>query len=305
MVMPSGCAPPRIMRWCLLAVLASLVLPMHRSDDAAAAWRGRSLQEVNDPAFDWGVNMPEELALRPVPSAAGDKTGSAVALSADGQLAIVGSPGRNEALAYLRTECAATGVPMPCWVVSGVLGTGAINSNAQLGIAVSLSQPGTVAVAGAPGDSTRLLLSGSAFVYSLGQQNGLWQNDATLLAADAQVSDLFGSAIALSPGGDAVVVGAPGRDECTNTLTPVCTDTGAAYVFLRDGAVGTPGGWTNGRVEQFKLMPHDLASSDAFGSAVAITASASGMRRCPAATHPAIACAAAVACIVCVTAATR
>ena len=118
-------------------------------------------------ATDWvfQVNPPEELELRPQPSSANDKTGAAVAIGGWGEdVAVIGVPGRNQALAFVRTECSWGGRTRGCWVQSGVLGTGTINADAKLGEALSLSRDGVTALVGASG---RNLGSGASQVLSL------------------------------------------------------------------------------------------------------------------------------------------
>lgn len=78
-----------------------------------------------------------------------------------------------------------------------------------------------------------------------------WQ--ATLLAHDRRGSDFFGETVAIADG--TVVVGAKLHDAGG-------FDRGAAYVFVRTAA-----GWA----QQAKLTAADAASSDHFGSAVAIS----------------------------------
>ena len=65
---------------------------------------------------------------------------------------------------------------------------------------------GKSAVLGASGEDTAGELAGCAFVYE--ETGGIWRTGAQLLADDAADNDLFGAAVAMSPDGSIVVVGA-------------------------------------------------------------------------------------------------
>jgi hypothetical protein len=77
-----------------------------------------------------------------------------------------------------------------------------------------------------------------------------------LLASDAASDDYFGTSVAISSDGSTAVVGAEIENTSPNT------DQGAAYIFTR-----VSGTWT----EQQKLLASDAASSDYFGTSVAIS----------------------------------
>eukprot|EP01047_Picozoa_sp_COSAG01_P074631 COSAG01_NODE_12528_length_1725_cov_3.019065_1_plen_207_part_00 len=196
----------------LALLLASAALSVSESAAAAAA----TTTSEDESAFVLGVNPPEELELGPQPSRELDKAGASVALDAGGGVALVGVPGRNQALAFVRTECAWGGAARGCWVRSGVLGTGVLNGDAKLGGAVALAGDGATALVGARGrnledGASRMIAAGSVYVYA--QRAEQWQSEATLVALDVRAGDRFGEAVALSGGGDAAVAGSPGRDE--------------------------------------------------------------------------------------------
>ena len=76
---------------------------------------------------------------------------------------------------------------------------------------------------------------------------------AKLLPSDAAEWDWFGVSVDVS--GATAVVGAPGNDDCGS-------GSGSAYVFEKGDS-----GWT----EVAKLLPHDGAEYECFGSSVAVT----------------------------------
>jgi len=118
----------------------------------------------------------------------------------------------------------------------------------QYGHAIASS--GNRLLIGAPLDEAAALFAGSA--YLLRREQGLWVEEAKLLASDAALSDRFGWALALE--GDVAVVSALFGDGAQ----PV---SGAAYSFLRNGS-----SWQ----EMQKIMPADGHSSDWFGRSLAI-----------------------------------
>lgn len=250
------------LRWSPLqrAMLLLFLLPAGRSaaaDSAVAV------------AFSWDVNAPEETLLTPEYGAARlDATGTAVAINVAGDRVLVGATGRNEVLVIQREICDG-----PCWTPSGVLNGdayGGINFDARLGSSVSCSADGVSAVVGAPGDGAAGELAGSTFVYE--ESGGIWRTAARLLATDAAATDLFGCAVAMSPDGQVVVVGARGRDELPSSGTFRLMDSGAAYVFVRGTDSRGTNGWLLAR--QQKLLASDgPIRGDGFGSAVAIASS--------------------------------
>ena len=102
------------------------------------------------------------------------------------------------------------------------------------------------------------------FIYA--RTNGTWPNAPVYVKAiDVDANDAFGSAIALSSGGDVLIVGAPGQDSPTNQIddfTNSATDSGAVYV-----SVQRQGTWSmlNGI-----LKASSIGNGDRFGAAVAV-----------------------------------
>ena len=179
-------------------------------------------------------------------SAQGKKFGTYVAI--DGGTIIAGVPadfskGTDSGAAVVFTK--ADGV----WTQQAKLVGDDTGVDDLLGQVVSLS--GDTAVLGAPGDTPVGTGSGSAYVFV--RSEGIWTQQAKLTANDAGPGDQFGWSAAIS--GDTIIIGAPSD-------TPMGTDSGSAYVFVR-----TDGVWT----EQAKLTGSGLALFDGmFGWSVAI-----------------------------------
>jgi hypothetical protein len=119
----------------------------------------------------------------------------------------------------------------------------------QFGWSVDID--GDSAVIGAYLEDPRGTNSGSAYVFT--RTNGVWTEQMKLTAPDGAAGDQFGYAVGIS--GDTVVVGAIDDDDAG-------TSSGAAYVFVRSGAV-----WSY----QAKLTASDAGAGDQLGRAVAIS----------------------------------
>ena len=110
---------------------------------------------------------------------------------------------------------------------------------------------------------TRAQESGAVYVFVRSGNN--WTQQAYLKASNAEADDSFGRAVAIS--GDTLVVGAPDEDSAAsgvngNQASNGLSDSGAAYVFVREGAV-----WT----QQAYLKASNTSDTDRFGWAVGIS----------------------------------
>ena len=139
--------------------------------------------------------------------AAGDESGTSVALSADGLTAIIGAPnnGSNSGRARIYTWNDDAG-ETPAWNQRG----GDIAGWAQgdlFGSSVALSDDGRTAIIGAPGNDTR---QGYAQIYTWLGDDGDWRLDGEI--EGDQAGEGFGYSVALSGNGDTAIIGAPYRD---------------------------------------------------------------------------------------------
>jgi hypothetical protein len=146
--------------------------------------------------------------------------GTSVALSADGNIAIVGGP----------FDSAFSGA---VWVFirSGAMWTqqaklaDPIAGGARQGLSVALSTDGNTALVGGPFDSAR---AGAAWVYT--RSGGVWtQQGPKLVGTGAVANDLQGTSVALAGDGNTAIVGGPGDNN----------EAGAAWVFVRRSGVWT------------------------------------------------------------------
>ncbi len=166
--------------------------------------------------------------------------GSSLALSANGQTALVGAPGANSdgGAVYVYDEVGGTWSTIPAATFSGTL-------DENLGGSVALSTDGQNALVGAP---AALRGNGAAYVYN--ETGGSWS--ATPAASFSGTGDQnLGGSVALSGAGQSALVGAPGAG----------SQDGAAYVY--DEAAGT---WSTTAVATFtgssgELLGHSVALS--------------------------------------------
>ena len=96
--------------------------------------------------------------------------------------------------------------------------------------------------------------SGSIYVFAFDHENGIWIEEAKLLASDGRSYDCFGTSVSID--GGMIVAGAKGNDDQGYS-------SGSAYVFGYNELTGT---W----LEIAKLVAPDGSPEDFFGSSVAI-----------------------------------
>ena len=176
--------------------------------------------------------------------------GSAAALSADGQTALVGAPtGGNVAQGAAYVFGRSAGV----WTREALLTAPDGAAGNWFGRSVALSGDGATALIGAPEhDVGGNPHQGAAYVF--GRSGGVWTQKARLTARDGFRRDFFGFAVALS--GDTALVGAP--RETINLRGRK----GLAYVFELSGGV-----WA----QAARLSAHEDDTGDRFGCAVALS----------------------------------
>lgn len=202
------------------------------------------------------TSWTEEAVLIPSSRAPNDGTGGAVALSADGRYALVGTTfgdvggvgNAGVATVFVRSGSS--------WTEQAQLFHPSPSANDFFGTSVSLSAAGDRALVGALYDDAPASDAGSAAVFV--RTGASWAMEGGLLvASDGAASDVFGQAVALSPDGTHAVIGASQDGTATEALV------GSARVFLRTGSI-----WA----EEAALYAPDGAASDFLGRSVAMSA---------------------------------
>ena len=195
----------------------------------------------------------EQAKLVASDGAADDYFGWSVSMGGNGQYAIVGAYGDDNAggtdagAAYVFLRSGSSWTEQTKLVASD----GAADD--YFGWSVSMSGEGQHAIVGSYGDgSARDTDTGAAYVFQRDNSNStaVWTEQAKLVASDgAAGGGYFGWSVSISDDGDAAIVGLYSDDIA-----------GAAYIFLRSGT-----SWT----EKAKLSGH--STYDQFGSSVSMS----------------------------------
>ena len=191
-----------------------------------------------------GSSWSQQAELTAGDGVAGDQFGSAVALSANGNTALIGAPGRASATgaAYMFVRSGSV------WSQQAELTAGDGVASDNFGHAVALSDDGSTALIGAYFKDR-----GAGAAYAFVRSGSVWSQQQELTGADTASGDFFGRAVALSADGNTALVGAYGRNN----------GAGAAYAFTRSGSV-----WS----QQQELAARDGAANDHFGFALTLAA---------------------------------
>ena len=215
--------------------------------------RGARFPVSVDPLFA-GVASQNE----PVPGS-NHEFGYALALSADGQTALVGAPGADTAYLFsfqadqwkeLQPLCD------PQNALSDVFGQ-----------AVALSSDGSTALVGAPGTAR----GGAAYVFAVSSSVVCPSTPSyTLSDPDSATGDEFGGSVGLSQDGSSAVVGAPGSS-VSSTGKTVYTSTGAGKAYVYSSSWSAPA-YTLSDPDAVNATANGAADGFNFGSAVALSA---------------------------------
>jgi hypothetical protein len=119
----------------------------------------------------------------------------------------------------------------------------------------SVAMSGSILVAGAPNNRDNGWYSGASYIFEYNQLNDTWKKAAKLTAHDGEPYEQFGGSVAVHQ--NTAVIGAFFDDDKG-------TNSGSAYIFLRDEASGT---WE----ETAKLTANDGEADAWFGYSVGIS----------------------------------
>ncbi len=212
-----------------------------------------------------GSTFTQQQKLLASDGRSGDFFGVSVALSADGNTAVVGAHGEDDPTGSVTTDNGAAYVYTrsgSTWSQQQRLVASDKANKDFFGGSVALSADGNTALIGAyqEDDATGGATTDNGAVYLYTRSGSTWSQLQKLLTSDKATGDQFGRSVALSADGNTALIGASGEDDPTS---PATTDNGAAYVFTRSGATFT---------QQQKLLTSDKATGDSFGIFVALSA---------------------------------
>ncbi len=170
--------------------------------------------------------------------------GASVAVSADGETAIVGNPttSGSPGAAWVFTREGAS------WTRTAELTGGESLGEGRFGKSVALSADGDLALVGDPSAKNG---RGSASLFA--REGSSWTPLGSLSVEESAFAH-FGRSVALSADGSLALIGAPGEDEFA----------GAAWTFARSGSV-----WTR---QHNELVEEGAQPGDHFGKSVALSA---------------------------------
>ena len=167
--------------------------------------------------------------------------GSAVALSADGNTALIGGSGDNNGTgaAWVFTRTGST------WTQQGPKLTGSEETAPQpdFGTAVALSAEGSLALVGGPNETVGTTI-GDGAVWAFTRSAGKWSQQGKKITAKGECctgaeGGLFGWSIALSAAGTTALIGAPIEEEEGN---PARANAALSYVLYPRGRNVEPAG---------------------------------------------------------------
>lgn len=190
---------------------------------------------------------------------AGSGQGNAVALSADGNTALIGAPSDSAAKGSFTVFVRVNGV----WAQQGpkLQGTPTPVPVTLEGASVALSADGNTALIGGPHDNAvsgneQMHYTGASWVFT--RSNGVWTQQAKLVASDGVYASQ-GSSVALSADGNTAAIG--GYSD--GNVGVSSNNTGAVFVFTRSNGI-----WS----EQGPKLAGSLATNNAAqGTSVALS----------------------------------
>ena len=195
-----------------------------------------------------GTGWVQQAKLTPAGAAANDGFGEWVSISADGNTIATGASRQSiggraqQGAGYVFSRTGTT------WLQEPMLTAADGQVNDYFGSSGGISPDAQTVVFGAPhsrGDIDLTARPGAAYVFA--RSGGGWSQQARLTGSGVTSGEQFGSAVAVGAGLVAITA---------NFDEGVQADSGATYVFTRDGS-----SWT----EQTRLASSDGATGDRFG----------------------------------------
>jgi hypothetical protein len=195
---------------------------------------------------------------------AGDYFGTSIAISGDGNTAIVGAY-QEDAVVGTNTLSASGAAYIFTWSETSSSWSEQQKIQAsdkqaydQFGESVAISSDGNTAIVGASHEDTGGGNAGAAYIFTWSETSSSWSEQQKIQASDKQAYDYFGGSVSISGDGNTVIVGARYED------SKFWSESGAAYIFTWSE---TSSNWS----EQQKIKASDNQYGDHFGYSVAIS----------------------------------
>jgi hypothetical protein len=195
---------------------------------------------------------------------AGDYFGTSIAISGDGNTAIVGAY-QEDAVVGTNTLSASGAAYIFTWSETSSSWSEQQKIQAsdkqaydQFGESVAISSDGNTAIVGASHEDTGGGNAGAAYIFTWSETSSSWSEQQKIQASDKQAYDYFGGSVSISGDGNTVIVGARYED------SKFWSESGAAYIFTWSE---TSSNWS----EQQKIQASDNQQGDHFGYSVAIS----------------------------------
>lgn len=197
-----------------------------------------------------GTTWTQQQKIKGSDSVNGDNFGISVAINETGDYVIVGATGigLNAGGAYIFTRSGTT------WTEQQKILSSDIQNGDFFGNAVAINSTGDYVIVGAYLEDTGGSSAGAAYVFN--RDGVTWTEQQKIQGSNTSGSDEFGTSVAINSEGDYIIVGAPAKT----------SDTGSAYVFIRNGVT-----WT----EQQILTASDAATINFYGFSVSINSDGS------------------------------
>jgi len=198
-----------------------------------------------------GSAWTQQAKLTASDSSVADNFGISVALSGDGNIALVGAWKNNLFVTSQRGASYVYARSGSTWTQQAKLLAEDGAPGDHFGYSVALANDGNSAIIGASDDQIgSTLRQGSAYVFV--RTGSIWTQQVKLIAGDGDIYDQFGSSVAISGDGSVAVVGSSWAN----------SEAGAAYVFER-----SKNAWT----QQAKFAADNPQIYDYFGRSVAVS----------------------------------
>ena len=234
------------------------------SDNGTTAIVGAYTEDVHGAAYIFtrsGSTWTQQAKLQASDRQTHDEFGWSVAISANGNTAIVGARyetvnqwSKKQGAAYIFTRSGTT------WTEQQKITASDRQPYDLFGTSVAISGDGDTAIVGAdsedPGGAS-YADAGSAYIFT--RSGTTWTQQQKISASDKDDYDNFGTSVAIDHDGDTVIVGAEGAWFGTASNMGYA---GAAYIFTRSGTT-----WT----EQQKIQASDPGGVEYLGKSVSIS----------------------------------